>query len=365
MGIDTTGPWGHGCSPAPALSGPTKPPQPHVGLRGCPKGDPQEGLHPPEETGPWGHHGAQSQHDPVPPRKEPCSRQATATLEHPVPPVPREKWPPWTARTAPQLPAQPWCHPLGTRRTRGTSQGWCVTWGHALVPGADAAGHGADTVPGAGHSAVLPRPLQVPTRAAARSLPPARICDALPGLGSILPPPFPPSSPSFSFPPLSLMAGREKAAMHRKGPDPEPSEGSPGAGALQRAGVDLVKSMHFGDFCARIRAGTQRRDPCSPQDAARQGPIPTPCRAQIPSNSSCTPTHTRQAPPRVCQTRDEFLHWFPSPVPGWPCPGVPPRCWSRRRDGKLLEHQLRLQSPGNSCYAKHSEVEFTVTVNNR
>lgn len=37
----------------------------------------------------------------------------------------------------------------------------------------------------------------------------------------------------------------------------------------------------------------------------------------------------------------------------------------RQRDGKLLEHQLRMLSPGNSCYAKHSEVEFTVTVNNR
>lgn len=32
---------------------------------------------------------------------------------------------------------------------------------------------------------------------------------------------------------------------------------------------------------------------------------------------------------------------------------------------KLQEHQLRMQSPGNSCYVKHSEVEFTVTVNNR
>lgn len=43
MGIDTTGPWGHGCGPAPALSSPTKPPRLHVGLRGCPKGDPRRG----------------------------------------------------------------------------------------------------------------------------------------------------------------------------------------------------------------------------------------------------------------------------------------------------------------------------------
>lgn len=37
----------------------------------------------------------------------------------------------------------------------------------------------------------------------------------------------------------------------------------------------------------------------------------------------------------------------------------------RAAGAKLQEHQLGMKSPGNSCYVKHSEVEFTVTVNNR
>lgn len=141
----------------------------------------------------------------------PCPATQGATLasgyghpQHPIPSVPLERWPPWTPRTAPQPPAQPCCHPLGTRRTRGTSRGWCMTWGHALVPG-------AAPVPAAGHGTVPPGGCRCP---------PAWICDALPGLGWIFLP-----LPSFLLLSSPLpMAGRDEAALQHRGPDPELSK---------------------------------------------------------------------------------------------------------------------------------------------
>lgn len=66
MGIDT-GPPAHGSSRTPALGG-------RESHRGCSqrsqhgKGSPG---HPWEEVGTWGHHGAQSQHGPVPAKQGP------------------------------------------------------------------------------------------------------------------------------------------------------------------------------------------------------------------------------------------------------------------------------------------------------
>lgn len=95
--------------------------------------------------------------------------------------------------------------------------------------------------------------------------------------------------------------------------------------------------------------------------------VPFPPRA-VPKSPPTAPTprhtHTKllheSARPRM-----SFSMGFPPRGLAGPALVSPPCRWSRRRGGKLLEHQLRLQSPGNSCYAKHSEVEFTVTVNNR
>lgn len=136
----------------------------------------------------------------------PCPATQGATLasgyghpQHPIPSVPLERWPPWTPRTAPQPPAQPCCHPLGTRRTRGTSRGWCMTWGHALVPG-------AVPVPAAGHSAVPPRGLQVPTRLDLRCVAWAWLDFPPP---SLLPSPFLPSPDGWQ--------GRGSAAAPRAG----------------------------------------------------------------------------------------------------------------------------------------------------
>lgn len=138
---------------------------------------------------------------PEPARPCPATQGATLTScyghpQHPTPSVPLERWPPWTPRTAPQPPAQPCCHLLGTRRTRGTSRGWCMTWGHAMVPG-------AVPVPAAGHSAVPPRGLQVPTRLALR-------CVAWAWLD--FPPPSLLPSPSFSFPPRWLAGTRQRCS---------------------------------------------------------------------------------------------------------------------------------------------------------
>lgn len=109
VGIDT-GPLAHGCSRMPAL-GPAKPPRLQPGLTAWVPGKGSPG-HPWEETGTWAIAVTRASVILSLQRKEPCSPLATATLEHPL--IPRDTL---TAQLSPQIPAQPQCHPLGTRRT--------------------------------------------------------------------------------------------------------------------------------------------------------------------------------------------------------------------------------------------------------
>lgn len=102
-----------------ALSSPKKPPRLHMGLvTQCPKGDLGKGCVHQRRWGRWRHHAEPGASIVLSlPHTEPHAHLAMATLEHFVPSVPRD------SPDGPELPAQPWGHPLESFRTHSTSQG--------------------------------------------------------------------------------------------------------------------------------------------------------------------------------------------------------------------------------------------------
>lgn len=219
MGIDT-GLSAYSCSRTPAFGGPAKPPQLQPGLTVWVPGKGSAG-HPSEKAGTRGHRGAQSQCDPVPV----MHRAALASgYGHPGASVTLRRY----------------------ARTRCTSQHRCMTRDHAAVHEAMLQRMGLMRCPGLmrclglmpgakpGHRVAPPgqrSPVPADARLQGGSQP--ACCSG----GFVLrgwvwcyfpPPPPPPLHPSFfpcffPFPPPSPLAGRDTA-----GPDPEPSESSPG-----------------------------------------------------------------------------------------------------------------------------------------
>lgn len=181
----------------------------------------------------------------------PCPATQGATLasgythpQHPIPSVPLERWPP-------QPPAQPCCHPLGTRRTRGDLPGLV----HDLGPRTDARG-----CPGAGSRAQrrAPRPLQVPTRLAA-CLPLGFVmrCLGLAGFSSPVP-------PSFSFPSPRWLAGTRQRCSTK--------------GRI-RSSPNAARELGKRPDPRRVALGTPSLNPQPrfPAAALPAGPHPAPC----------------------------------------------------------------------------------------